>query len=871
MKKEGSTPFGERLRRLREAVGLTQEQLADRTGLSVQGIASLESGRSRRPYPHTLGLLIEALELSIEERDALLSTISGPNKPISASPEARATPPVHVHLPPLMPDLIGRERDLEALGQILRQGARIVTLTGPGGVGKTSLALQLAADLSELYPDGVVFVPLAPVGDAALVIPTIVHALQLPETGARSPRDSLAYLRGKRTLLLLDNFEHVIAASVEISELVNPSQGLTVLTTSRAPLRVRGEREYPVQPLEVPVLMQVPRVQDVEDNPAVELFVDRAKASVASFRLGRENAAAIAAICRRLDGLPLAIELAAARVRVLSPMDLLARLDSTLPLLSGGARDLPERQRTMRRAVEWSYELLDEPERMLFNELSVFRGGWTLEAAEAVASNEHVADGDVLAYMSSLIEQSLVVTGNQEDSSIRYRFLVPVREFAAEHLERSGKVEDVRRRHAEYYLSLSEQAATHLTGPHQVEWLSRLELERDNLRTALNWLLDTQDWDVATRLGWNLWVFWWIRGYHAEARGWMDRVVERGDQMPLIPRARALGVSGAMALGQGDVTYAETHCEESYSRFKSAGDNLSAARNGLVLGLIASAKGDVQRATVWLEEAADAFRETNIYFWTALAVSALGMLPFRQGDYDRAEVLLSEGHDFARRAGDRFSRYIALYNQSRLAQSKGDFAQAAELFKEGLFFSLEVGDRANIAFCLEGLSSVAVARGEADRAAQLLGGANALFEAVGGRVYTYRPDTSLREQTMAAVQAQLDEDAWVAASEKGRLMPMDEIVSLATSLADPVGQVSASEPVPAVSPSGSELMSAYGLTPREVEVLGFLIRHHSYREIADALYISPRTVGTHVNSIRSKLGASSSRELAMIAAEFGLG
>ena len=846
-------PFGERLRQLREAAGLTQAQLAERAGLSVQGIASLENGRRRRPYPHTLRALGMALDLPPEEHAEFVSTIPGRNRPAGVLTAAMARSSPDAHLPVLFTNLIGRERDLDALGVILRHGARLLTLTGPGGVGKTSLAVRLATDVSSQYPDGVTFVPLAPVGDAALVIPTIVHALHLTETGARTARDALsAHLRDKQMLLVLDNFEQVRGASIEVLELVTACEGLTVLTTSRGPLRVRGEREYPVPPLDVPILVQVPQVQDVAGNPAVELFIERARAVVPDFQLGRENAAVITAICRRLDGLPLAIELAAARVRVLSPMALLSRLDSVLPLLSGGARDLPERQQTMRRAIEWSYDLLDEPERTLFDQLSVFRGGWTLEAAEAVGDSEGATGGDVVGCMSSLVEQSLLVTESQDDGSTRYRFLIPVREFAAERLEWSGQAEDIRRRHAAYYLAHTERAAVGITGPQQVEWSARLELERDNVRAALDWLLSSHDWDVATKIGWNLWGFWWIHSYHA-----MTRVLEEGSKVQPVVRARALGVSGAMALGQGEIAYAETCCEEGYALFKKTGDDLSAARLGLVLGAIANARADFQKAEGYLREAADVFQATGAFYWAARAVSALGMLPFRAGDYARAEVLLAEGHNLARRAGDRFSRYIALYNQSRLAHSRGNDAKAAELFREGLLLSLDVGDHANIAHCLEGLAAVAVARGDAKCAARLLGGAHALFEALESRVYADRPDTtSLREQITAAVQARLEEDVWSAAWAAGHDLPLDAIVGDAQALADRL----IAEPAPPASLVKQTAPVPGGLSAREVEVLRLLSSGLTNAEIAERLFLSDHTIRAHLRRIYHKLGITTRAE-----------
>ena len=612
--------------------------------------------------------------------------------------------------------------------------------------------------------------------------------------------------------------------------------------TSRGPLRVRGEREYPVPPLDVPVLARVPEVAEVSDNPAVALFVDRAKAILPGFELDRDNAAIIATICRRLEGLPLAIELAAARVRVLDPMALLARLDSVLPLLSDGARDLPERQRTMRRAIEWSYNLLDHSARALFPRLSVFRGGWTIDAAEAVGFDDGAPAGEVVDALSSLVEQSLVVTESVDDGSLRYRLLVPIREFAEAYLERSGQAGDARQRHAEFFLAVSGEAAVAITGALQIQWLARLERERDNVRVALEWLLERQEWDDVTEIGWNLWVFWWIRNYHAEGRRWMSRVLDQGTRLTPVTRARALGLAGAMALGQGESAYAMSTCTESLSLLRTEGHELLAARSGLVLGLIATGGGDAETAARHLSDVSGVFERHGDYFWAALATSALGMLPFRRGDFDQAGVLLQKGYDLSLRAGDRFSRYITLYNLARLAQSTGDVGKAAELYQEGLAISLEAGDRANIAYCLEGLAAVAAARGELERAVHLLGGARALFEAVGMRVYTYRPDQALREQTIATVRSRLDDEDLDDARSRWSGNALDDLLG---------GNI-------AVRASGAgaapELVATYGLNPREIEILRFIITHHSDREIADILYISPRTVGTHMNANRNKMG-----------------
>ncbi len=664
------------------------------------------------------------------------------------------------------------------IDHILRAGeARLVTLTGPGGVGKTRLALEAASHAADAFPDGATVVWLAPVADPTLVLPTFARALGLVPRGGQPLLEVVrSYLQQRQMLMVLDNVEQVLEAAGEVADLLSFCAGIVVLATSRAPLRVRGEREYPVRPLETPTLDRVPEPSDIEHNPAVHLFVERARAVVPTFELSRRNAAAVAAICRRLDGLPLALELAAARVRTLAPTELLARLDRSLPLLTGGARDLPDRQRTMRAAIGWSYQLLREPEWRLLNRLAVFRGGWTLEAAEVVGAREEIGHEEVLDLLTGLVEQSLVVVETPEDGATRYRMFVPVREYAEEQLEQNGEAEATRRRHAGYFLALAEAAEPELQGPRQVAWLDQLEREHDNLRVALAWLLAAGDADTAVRLSWALWVFWWIHNYQSEARRWAEQILERGCGLSPRVRARALCIGSVMAMGQGDVASAESWGTESYALLNAQGDTLAAARAALILGLLSSIRGDIQRAESSLQEAASSFRDAGAHFWAALALSALGMVPFRLGDYEQAGTWLGEGLTSARMAGDRFSRYMALYNHSQLAQARGDTDHAARLFQEGLAFSREVGDRANIAYCLEGLADVAVARGKPARAARLLGVAERLFEAVGARMYGHRPGRPLHEQAVAEARARLGEQGFDAARDEGRAMTSEQAV-----------------------------------------------------------------------------------------------
>ena len=473
------------------------------------------------------------------------------------------------------------------------------------------------------------------------------------------------------------------------------------------------------------------------------LFAERAQAASPGFTITTKNSSSVAAICWRLAGLPLALELAAAKVRLLDPATLLSRLDRALS--TAWARDLPERQRTIRATLDWSHDLLNEPERELFRRLSVLSGGFTLEAAEAVgAAGDEGGPEEVLEPLGVLVEQSLVFAEGGGGGPPRYQMLKPVRQYGLERLEESGEAEGCRRQHADFYLALVEAAEPGLRGTNQVEWLGRLEREQGNLRSALGWLLERGEADLSP-----------------------------------VGRAKALFVCGAMAMAQGDHPAAKSCYAESYALYKAAGDEYGAAHPGLGLGLLAMSRADAQRATQHLRESAKAASEAGDYFWGALSLSALGMVALGQGNDDEAQTSLAEGLALAKRAGDRFSRYIALYNRSVLAQAQGDHDRAAALFEEGLMFSLEVGDHANIAYCLEGQAAVAVARDEADRAARLLGAAQRLREGLGAAVYTYRPDLSLRERTMEAVRVRLGEPKFEETWAQGEAMGFEQAIEYA--------------------------------------------------------------------------------------------
>ena len=609
--------------------------------------------------------------------------------------------------------LVGREKEVAAArGLLLRQDVRLVTVTGPGGIGKTRLAVEVAGGLTELFPGGIHFVPLSPLRDQGLLASAIVQTLGIREAGGQSPleilKKNLRESGRKPMLFVLDNFEHLIQAAPVVAEILAVAPNLKILVTSRAALHLYGEHEFPVPPLALPDARSLPAIELLSQYPAVALFVQRAVAVRPDFELNRENAPAVAEICARLDGLPLAIELAAARVKVLSLSAIGTRLASRLQLLTGGSRDLPQRQQTLRAAIDWSYDLLNTAEQKLFRRLSVFVGGCTLEGVEAVCDTKGDLDVDLLDGMASIVDKSLLQQVEQVNGESRFFMLETIREYAREKLEAGLEEASTRRAHAAYCLVLAEEEAAEQATAGNAEWLERFGLEHDNFRAALEWLTSTGDAEWGLRLGTALFRFWETREFLAEGSDMLGKLLKiPAAAARTKARARALFAASVLAGEQGDYSSADRLMPESLEIARQLHDNQGVAVSLNAMAVLARDRGDVERAHALFEESLLVWRDVGDLKAVARSLSNLASVVKLEGDYALARSLYAECHSIFQGLRDRTGVAWSLNSQGDVARDQGDSAATQSLYEQSLAIFRELGDRWGIASTLADLGSLA--------------------------------------------------------------------------------------------------------------------------------------------------------------------
>ncbi len=777
--------FGSWLRLKRKAFDLTREALADRVGCSVSMIRKLEE-EERRPSAQIAGLLAEIFKIPLTERTAFLRFARGDwsSTPSLGDEEAPWRISTHTaiaqrsrsNVPATFTSLIGRDKDITAIHDYLTNpDIRLVTLIGAPGIGKTRLSIASASRSLDEFSDGVFFVVLSPLDQPSLIPSAISQALGYIEKNNLSPEEHLIEgIGNKRMLLVLDNCEHLIEDVARLaSSLLSACSRLKILTTSREALGIPGEWLYSVPALDMPKEYSIIDVETVSEFPALALFAERARAARSDFALNPENIRAVVSICSQLDGLPLAIELIAARVKTLSIEQIAARLDDRFALLTSGSRIAASRQQTLRAALDWSYELLTETERELFRQLSVFAGGFTLEALESVAlldSNQSILDA-----LSRLVDKSLLLVEQQDQP--RYRFLEPIRQYARDKLNETGESNLIQDRHLNHYLRVAEETEPYLFGVGQQDWKNRLELDHDNLRVALAWSLESNQIEAGLKMAGALAWFWHNKGHLSEGNLWLEKILASGIGTHGKERAKALRASSILATGSGDYIRAKAFAESSIKLYREIGDDRGA---GLVLADLGASLhwgGKEEEAIESLEESLRLLRATGERWEIAYALLWLGDTWFRMGDMERAATSWEESLHLTQELGDDYLRGWSLGGLADVVRLRADYKRATGMFKESLSLYLNSGNKFGPPFSLEALALVAAALGDAKRAARLWGAAASWREAINEPL----PPTYQRDYAASITQArtQLVEEVYASAWSEGYAMSPEQAIALA--------------------------------------------------------------------------------------------